>query len=413
MANYQYRKASENGSSGYSDPQLLGPVQGPPEPKYINTSIENEPIDLDGEVKKNKEEITPSDNSSNFSDQDKMSAARFATGATPALLSMLFGASPLSAEASIQETEKRFTAGTPQHLGMTVGPGGKPVYEDIRNLPGKEAYVKPLRPVSGGLPKSIIIEDPKDPRQPKNAAFDPIKGAVIDLDTKEVIPNARPYTPASIQRGVGPGGEQIAVPLNARTGSVIASPTAIAAGEAQQKGMGTKEMEQGYKVSTDVAKERTVLAAKKADINNSIGLMNINSPTDKLLGVANTLKNLAQQGMADKTALPFAPPGLFQRAQDTANTLLSGNIDQAKINDAKSVLIEINKSLEEQDAALVKNYSQAAKGIIAPRPAQPKIEVKAPLIDARDHSDARAAMTWANSHPNDPRAQAIFKKFGR
>ena len=78
---------------------------------------------------------------------------------------------------------------------------------------------------------------------------------------------------------------------------------------------------------------------------------------------------MSQQGLMDKASMPFTPPGLLEHAKELSSILLTGKVGASTINDAKAVLTAINKSIDEQDAAMTRGYQQAAKGQIVETPA--------------------------------------------
>jgi len=118
--------------------------EGLSEDYSADKSEQAEPLEVEAEsVKKNPPLEESKTTSSPMADQDKASFARAITGATPALMGLLMGASPAMAESQIKEGQAYYSSGTTKKTVLTMGPDGKPVYTDVRDSIGKQAYTKP------------------------------------------------------------------------------------------------------------------------------------------------------------------------------------------------------------------------------------------------------------------------------
>lgn len=126
------------------------------EQQYPNPLLQMDPMDVEYELaaKQPEQAMAPeklnTKNSSyesldhKYSDDEKQAAARFVTGAAPTLMGFLFGGSPLAQERSILEGQKYYDESTPKKTVLTRGPNGQPIYTDIRESIGKEAFQKPI-----------------------------------------------------------------------------------------------------------------------------------------------------------------------------------------------------------------------------------------------------------------------------
>lgn len=139
-----------------------------------------EPLEIEAEsVNKNPPLGENKSTSSPMADQDKASFARAITGATPALMGLLMGASPLMAEDQIVQGQKYYQAGTPKKTVLTMGPDGKPVYIDVRDSIGKEAFTKQAGVSAGGLVRKTYVDKNNNPI---NLQFDRT-GSATELGT--------------------------------------------------------------------------------------------------------------------------------------------------------------------------------------------------------------------------------------
>jgi hypothetical protein len=424
-------------------PRLRNPISGPPTPVDENPVIKNEPINLEANMPQDDRDSSFISTAENKTPQEireskntDLASQNFMVGASHALLGLLSG-SPTGKvmnygagdEFLKNQQARQDQLNNSKNLVMITDANGKPVYTQAQNAEGENPYIKPLKLSSVGLPVKASFVDPKNPGVIIQGSFNrlnPPGQQYLDGDGK-IVTGAQAPNPVNMQEGITAGGSKVVTPYNRLLGTPTGPKSTISTGEADLSGQGTKKFEQGMKISEDVQNQRLPLQAKRADINTSMGLLNSGSSTTQLIGVGNTLKNLAQQGLNDKSAQMYAPPGLFQRVQDAAQALISGNINPDKINEAKQVLIEMNQSIDEQDKALTGGATQAfagnnqkSKKYIEPfvsqskkEPVQAPAKTTTPVVNATDHQDASEAIRWANAHTSDPRAKEIYRRFGR
>lgn len=134
-------------------------------------------------------------------ERDKLEAARALTGATPALLGLLFGASPAMAENQIKQGRGFYEESTPKKLTTVVGEGGKPILEDVRMAAGKEAYQKPSAESMKGY-ASKLLKDPSSGHVVQgfqkglgfvDASGDPIPSTYVEYKAEKTSTARTPY----------------------------------------------------------------------------------------------------------------------------------------------------------------------------------------------------------------------------
>jgi hypothetical protein len=117
---------------------------------YDDIAAAEEALGASGNEQVNLEELSveaqkpPKEPVEGLDEKSISQITRAFTGASPALMGLLFGASPATSERQLKETQDYYKAGVPTKAVLTKGPAGEPIYTDIREAVGQEAYEKPV-----------------------------------------------------------------------------------------------------------------------------------------------------------------------------------------------------------------------------------------------------------------------------
>ena len=326
-----------------------------------NVAIE-EPLQLEGNppAKETPAKEVPKEEPSGQMDIKTNSAiARAVTGATPALMGMLFGASPMMAEDQIVQGQKFYAGGVPKKMVLTKDKNGNPVYTDIREAPGEEAWTKPVKTGAGTGPKPTSFYNPETKQVEKGFA-DPSTRKYFNAAGKEV-PGAQEFVPAAFKEVTDAYGNVSTVPMSTVTGGLLAQPTKLAAGEgAIQGGIPTKQLETAYKSAAEYPKQVQAMEQQKQSIDASIKMIESGYGIEQYAGIIGATKNLLQQKEADATALE--PPGYFQSKLNQLESLITSKPTATEVNAVKSMLLELRQSQVNQMTKAASSTAQSVSG---------------------------------------------------
>lgn len=365
-------------------------------------SISNEPISIEAEKKEAPAVQAPKEQSST---RDAETIGRMVAGATPTLFGFLFG--PSGAARGIQQSEKFYAAGKPSKLVPVVGPEGKPVYETPEGALGQEAYQKPIRGAAGMVPKPASFYNPESGKN-EQGYWDPASKQYFN--SSGPVKNAQPYAPLELKEGETPGGGKIGIPFSPSTGT-FGSEQKITSGEAELKGMGKEQYKTSLDITKQFPKEIAPLQQKVAEANPIIKSLQSSNKYEQIQGLQ-LAQEYVSKTASDKSINVAIPPSVLDRIGAIATRAATGNVSTDELNSALSLVQQV--ALAQQDAINAMGKASVRAG------AQPGTVYKAPEftpkpapVAASEHKDAKQAIQWANAHPNDPRSQEIYKRFGR
>lgn len=300
-----------------------------------------EPLEVEAEsVNKNPPLGENKSTSSPMADQDKASFARAITGATPALMGLLMGASPLMAEDQIVQGQKYYQAGTPKKTVLTMGPDGKPVYTDVRDSIGKEAFQKSGKAAAGGAPKVQNYLDENGVERIGSW----IGGKVYDSNGKEVI---NPRTSKSLEikeikdeygnvtyKGFDPLG---------RSQNLLTAST----GKGAPVGIREDDVARFDKIHDEVRKYSQPLYDNQRSLATAKSLLSSDpkQAIEQAAGIFKTAKIITDEKISDKERDAVSQaPSIFQSFADKLQTNISGEQRQYIIQQMKNILDKVNSA---------------------------------------------------------------------
>jgi len=336
--------------------------EGLSEDYSADKSEQAEPLEVEAEsVKKNPPLEESKTTSSPMADQDKASFARAITGATPALMGLLMGASPAMAESQIKEGQAYYSSGTTKKTVLTMGPDGKPVYTDVRDSIGKQAYTKPSTAAAGGAPKVQNYLDENGVERIGSW----VGGKVYDSNGKEVL---NPRTSKGLElkeikdeygnvtyRGFDPLG---------RSQNLLTAST----GKGAPVGIREDDVVRFDEVKKNANAEKTPLIESQNNIKIAMSLLD-SDPSKAIVqagGVFKTAKVItAEKISGDEKKYVTEAPSVFQNFADKLATDITGEQRQYIISQMKEILRRVGKA---NDSALnsvedrhVESFASGAK----------------------------------------------------
>jgi len=379
-----------------------------------SVQLDKTPVSMDIEADKTP---PPPPKDEGYSDQDKAAAARMFTGAAPALMGMLFGASPLTAEDQIQQGQKFYENGTPKKLGTTVDPvTGKPIYEDIRNLPGREAYQKPMRPSAGGLPKASQFYNPRT-KQVEKGSFNPLTGQYSNA-AMEIIPDAQEYIPAHFMETTDEKGNHIVVPMNSVSGEKLGSPTKLGASESSAFNQGPEQFKTTLDIAKNLPKEIAPLQQK---INNAKAALNLLASPDAATQKQGSIQGqqILEDAKVGKDGVTInMPQGFFEHWSEVATRAATGKASVPETNGLIAALQQVASAQNDSIASIAKTSRLAAgpnsgpyidKAIAIPSKSTPTM----PKVPANQHPQTGLMIKKASNVLVNPKSSEEDKANAR
>jgi hypothetical protein len=329
-------------------------------------SLNEQPLSIEGTVKDNT-----SPENYKFSDVDKAMAAKLFAGATPTLVGLLSGASPAMAENQIKQSQQYYQI--PQKVLLTKGPNGEPIYTDIRETPGKEAYIKPLKPTAAGLSGIQLVN--KMTNQTTYATLDKIN-QVIRAPSKDGI-TPGPILDPSLWTPIVPtgnnlpitdiSGNQKLIPSQNLYGGNAGHPKTLAEGLGSKFNTTQAQAEQGIKNAAENNKQQVPLQATSENINTAMSLLNGDvkdangKVIDPISGYAGALKT-AQVLIGSPDISSISNPEAIARIKDMLDSQLQGAPTSSKIASLRSILTELQISNANRFNAQSSTAQQSALG---------------------------------------------------
>lgn len=363
-----------------------------------------------------KEAVKPGMN-----DQDRSTIARTITGATPALMGLLMGASPAMAESQIKEGQAYYSAGTPKKTVLTMGPDGKPVYTDIRDSIGKQAYTKPLKAAGGGAGiKMAKFIDPRHPEHVVSGFFDPITKTY--RTPSETNPNGDVVLGAYEPEEFGTmtsktaGNTDVTVLYNKRLG--LQGPNITGPiGEAALKGQGAEQYKIALDLSKQLPKEIAPIQQKVAYANAALQTLASNDKDTQAQG-ALLAQQYLQDAKSNQNVINVVNPGMFDKLSEMATRIATGKASANEINALAAGVQQVADAQKSSINAIGSATAQAAGPEAAKMMSQNiyksnKFTPQMPTVPASQHPQAKEAIDWANKNPNTEQAKEIYKRFGR
>ena len=271
---------------------------------------------------------------------DNATLGRVITGATPALMGLLMGASPAMAESQIKEGQKYYEAGTPKKTVLTMGPDGKPVYIDVRDSIGKEAFQKSGKAAAGGAPKVQNYLDENGVERIGSW----IGGKVYDSSGKEVL---NPRTSKGLEiKEVKDKYENIKlVGINPLGKSQDLLTTYV--GKGAEAGIRGDDVARFDKIHDEVRKYSQPLYDNQRSLATAKSLLSSDpkQAIEQAAGIFKTAKIITDEKISDKERDAVSQaPSIFQSFADKLQTNISGEQRQYIIQQMKNILDKVNSA---------------------------------------------------------------------
>lgn len=296
-----------------------------------------------------------------MSDQDRSTIARTITGATPALMGLLMGASPAMAENQIKEGQAYYSAGTPKKTVLTMGPDGKPVYTDIRDSIGKQAYTKPLKAAAGGASKVQNYLDESGVERIGSW----IGGKVYDSSGKEVL-NPRTSKGLEIKETTDEYGNVILRGFDSlgRSQNLLTAST----GKGAPVGIRQDDVARFDEVKKNTNIEKAPLIENQNNIKVAMSLLD-SDPSKAIVQAAGVFKTAkvvtAEKISGDEKKYVTEAPSMFQNFADKLATNITGEQKQYIISQMKEILRRVGKAndnaLNSVEDRYVESFASGAK----------------------------------------------------
>jgi hypothetical protein len=286
---------------------------------------------------------TVSPKNEGMSSQDRSTIVRGIAGAAPALMSFLFGASPLAAEQAIQDSQKQYLEGAPKKLAMTVGPDGKPQYTDIRNAPGLEPYIKPARNSSASSLSPITYKDPVTGLE-AIGSFNKGTGQVGSA-AGELVKNPVKYQAPQYKEVTDEKGNKKIIAIGPTSG--VSNVAGVARGVGDKYNLREDEVQQGNGMVEKFMQETKSINEQKASLKGAINLLNApdSDAITQAAGIFRTAKAIVNERLSDQErGFVTAPPGMFEKLSQRIETISTNQNPKEQLRQLRAVLVELDKA---------------------------------------------------------------------
>jgi hypothetical protein len=293
--------------------------------------------------------------------------ARAFTGATPALMGMLFGASPLMAEDQIIQGQKFYAGGVPKKMVLTKGPNGQPVYTDVREAAGEDAWTKPtaVRPPSAaGLKQQTYIN--RETNEPVFTTLDPRTGVSKVNTTGEVITLDK-YKPAvettSPIQYEGLKGEKAIAERNKYIPGMQKG-AQLAEGLGERYKLPKHEVELGEKYAEKTAVEMKPYIEGRANIKAALEMIQRDPKSDNAVvqaaGIFRTAKLIVNERISDQErGFVTQAPGMLDDLANRIATGVTGAQRESILSQMRQILTHLDK-VQEDSARVVQDTNVLA-----------------------------------------------------
>ena len=308
--------------------------------EVIGETIDNEPIELVGEQAPDRKPAI--EDNSRFSDQEKSATARMFTGAAPALMGLLFGASPLTAENQIKEGQSFYAGGVPKKTVLTRGPNGEPIYTDVRESIGKEAWAKPVAAKSGPGMSPITY---KNAQGLEAIGFaDKARAKVIDT-SGNVIENPVKYQAPKYQEVTDERGNKKIIAIGPTSDvNTIAN---TASGLGAKYNLREDEVKSGDKLAEIYTRDAKPIYDSKVSLKGAMQLLNAPDADaiTQAAGIFRTAKAIVNERISDQErGVVTLPPGLTDKLSQQIELIATNKNPQEQLRQLRAVLIELDKA---------------------------------------------------------------------
>jgi len=302
-------------------------------------------------------------------DPSKDALARGLTGAAPALMGFLFGASPAMAENQIKEAQSYYKAGTPSKLVLTKGPDGQPIYSDAREAVNKEAYQKPATqkgPSGAGLQTVDLVS--RDGTRATKALINKAANTMIEVGSNRVLSPDEwqpPVQTSEMKSTKDIYGSERIVPVK-KFGEQQAQ--TLSSGIGAKYNIPEKEVAIGEQMAQKYLQDSKPIYESKVSLKGAINLLNApdEDAITQLAGVFRTAKAIVNERLSDKElGAVTLPPGLLEGIQHKMETVLTNKNPQEKLRQLRGVLVELdsvnNLAINSMQDRYVNTYSAGDK----------------------------------------------------
>jgi hypothetical protein len=339
------------------------------------------------------------------------------TGASPALMGLLFGGSPSTVERELKETKDYYKAGVPTKTVLTKGPTGEPIYTDIRDSIGQEAYERPYAESSTGNGKWLTgkawVKDENGVEQLTDILTNNASNVVINAITKEPITSARSYiTPKTYLTEDIRGQKNVGVIDPSLRGKAMINKEPLEGGIGGYYNVKTKgqalTIEKGFE---EGQKQSQALATSLVDIKSAKDVLKTSrDPREVAQAIYGMVRSLETKGvLTDQDFSIITGSNLepyLNELQYKIETKAFGNVESLR-NSYLKLADAIEKKTANKLGALSKTYAPSTKQ------AQEGFKSVTPVVNkAQIHPESDAALKWAKSNPKDPRSKKILEALG-
>jgi hypothetical protein len=333
------------------------------------TVLNEEPSLPDREILSEDEEspsVETEGKSYNFSEDEKSALARFVTGASPALMGLLSGASPTAQEMNYASTKSYYAGTTPKKLVMTVGENGEPIYTESKYATGKQAYVKPLAASATGMAAGKHIQKAIDPVTHKDiwVVADALNRTVSPMTYTGNEPGQRSEVmhPKTTRIMEGKDGTKSSV-VSDVYGKTTKSGT-LDVGRGVKYNLAEKDVDYGNKVASDILTKTTPMKATRSNIQSAESLLSGPSTSDnslvKAAGMFRGAKIIVNEKISDdEKDYVLSVPGLFQKLSNDIATGLTGAQRENVIGQMKQILSKLKVVTDKSIAMTEDDQMQA------------------------------------------------------
>ncbi len=294
--------------------------------------------------------------------------ARAVTGATPALMGLLFGASPLTAEDQIQQGQKFYANGTPKKLVMTKGPDGQPIYTDAREAVGEEAWTKPVAtrpPGASGLQTVDLVS--RDGTKSTKAIVNKMANTLTEVATGRQLSMddwQPPVELSTYQKSKQLSGQDTVTPIN-KFGPT--KPVALNQGLGQQYNLPEQEVQLGNKYAEKTAREMRPYIEGRATVKGALDLLENDPKNDNAIiqaaGIFRTAKLVVNERISDnEREFVQSAPGVLDNLANKIATGVTGAQRDSILTQMRHILIKLDKVQEDSAKAVQDTNIMAYSG---------------------------------------------------
>jgi hypothetical protein len=290
------------------------------------------------------------------------SLVRMITGATPTLMAFLTGAGPSQKETAINEAQKFYKEGATKKTVLTKGAEGQPVYTDVRDSGGMDAWTKPasVRPISTAGQKIVESTDPATGKKTFRI-IDVIAHTstpVYDIEEGRVSGRSQPFSPITSEKVQDSTGAEKFIKKDVY-GNIMSGPT-ISEGKGTPLGINKFDIDRFEPLHKEARALQNEMYSTKEEIAGALALLDTDpkNAIEQAAGIFKTAKIITREKItADEKKFVSEAPSVFQRLTDDFMTAFTNEQRKTVTDQMKNILLKLDNVSDKAMASVQDRYS--------------------------------------------------------